>query len=79
LWPVERVFIDSKSDFYGEDFVRQYMRVILLEEGWEEVLDQYDVSWAILPTDERAANAIQSELGWAAIYQDDTTVILKKP
>jgi hypothetical protein len=79
LWPVERVFIDSKSDFYGENFVRKYGMVILLQEGWEEVLDQYDVSWAILPTDERAAHAIQSDLGWAAIYRDDTTVILKKP
>jgi hypothetical protein len=76
LWPVERVFIDSKSDFYGEDFVRQYMRVILLEEGWEEVLDQYDVSWAILPIDEPAAKAIKEELGWEVVYKDNTTVIL---
>jgi hypothetical protein len=76
LWPVERVFIDSKSDFYGEDFVRQYMRVILLEEGWEKVLDQYDVSWAILPTDERAAKAIKEELGWEVVYKDNTAVIL---
>jgi hypothetical protein len=79
LWPVERVFIDSKSDFYGEDFLREYVQVVLLQDNWEDVLVNYDVDWAILPIDERAANAIQSDLGWAAIYQDDTTVILKKP
>jgi len=51
--------------------------VILLQEGWEEVLDQYDVSWAILPTDERVAKAIQADLGWVPIYQDDTAIILR--
>ncbi len=79
LWPEYRVFIDSKSDFYGEDLVRQYIQVIYLDEGWEGVLDQYDVDWAILPTNTLSATAIQSELGWKVIYQDETAVILQGP
>jgi hypothetical protein len=57
--------------------MRQYRKVFYVEEGWEEVLDQYDVSWAILPTDERVAKAIQADLGWVPIYQDDTAIILR--
>jgi len=79
LWPQEKVFIDSKSDFYGEDFVRQYMKVIQLEKGWESVINQYNVSWAILPKYERAVEGIQEELGWEIIYQDNMAVILKEP
>lgn len=78
LWPEKQVFIDSKSDFYGEDFVRQYGKVIFQQEGWQEVLDQYDVSWAILPTGERAVRAIEEKLGWEVIYQDNTAVILRE-
>ncbi|HAL65366.1 MAG TPA: hypothetical protein DCP10_07365 [Bacteroidales bacterium] len=78
LWPEKRVFIDSKSDFFGEDFVRQYGKVILQQEGWQEVLDQYDVSWAILPTGERAVRAIEEKLGWVVIYQDNTAVIIRE-
>jgi len=78
LWPEKRVFIDSNSDFYGEAFVRQYMQVITLEDGWECVLDQYDVTWAILPIEMRVASAAQRELGWSIVYQDDTAVILRK-
>jgi len=78
LWPDKRVFIDSKSDFYGEDFVRQYLKVIDLEKGWEDVLDQYQVQWAILPADEAAALAIEADLGWDSIYEDATAVILRR-
>jgi hypothetical protein len=77
LWPEELVFVDTKQDFYGEAFMHQYRKVFYVEEGWEEVLDQYDVSWAILPTDERVAKAIQADLGWVPIYQDDTAIILR--
>jgi len=78
LWPDKRVFIDSNSDFYGEAFVRQYEQVTSLQEGWEDVLAAYDVSWAIFKLDRRAASAIQEELGWEVIYQDETAVILRK-
>jgi len=76
LWPEKRVFIDSKSDFYGEDFVRQYGQVIAQQDGWEDVLKQYNVDWAILPIDEPAAKAIQRDLGWKVIYEDETAVVL---
>jgi len=78
LWPEKRVFIDSKSDFFGEEFVRQYGKVILQQDGWQEVLDQYDVSWAILPKYEASAKAIQTELGWKLLYEDQTAIILKR-
>jgi len=76
LWPENLVFIDSKSDFYGEDFLRQYGQVIAQQDGWEYVLKQNNVDWAILPIDEPAADAIQRELGWKAIYEDETAVVL---
>jgi len=78
LWPENRVYIDGKVDFYGEDFTRQYAQVIWLQKGWEDVLDQYNVSWVIFPPNEPAAGAIQSELGWELIYEDDTAVIIRR-
>jgi hypothetical protein len=76
LWPEKRVFIDSKSDFYGEEFVRKYHQVISQKDDWENVLDNYEVDWAILPTDEPVSEAIEEELGWKVVYEDDTAVIL---
>lgn len=77
-WPDMRVFIDGQTDFYGEALTPQYVQVINAEEGWETVLDEYAVDWAILPLDMRAAIAIQRDLGWEATYEDSTTVILRR-
>ena len=78
LWPEKRVYIDSKSHFYGEEFVQEYLKIVNAEEGWQALLEPYGVSWALLPPDARVVDALQSELGWRIIYEDDTAVILRK-
>jgi hypothetical protein len=79
LWPDELVFIDSKSHLYGEEFVRQYLRTLRAEDGWEDILDEYKISWAILPPEAPLSAAIQEELKWETVYKDGTTVVLRKP
>ena len=78
LWPEERVFIDSKSDFYGEQFVRQYETVINGDEGWELIIEEYNVEWALIPPDLSIAHALQRDLGWKVVYEDETAAILRK-
>ena len=77
-WPDTLVFIDGQTDFYGEALSRQYMQVLYAEEGWESVLEEYDVAWAILPIEEISTRMIQLELGWHVIYEDETAIILQR-
>lgn len=77
-WPDLQVFIDGQTDFYGEALTRQYAQVILAEEGWEDVLQEYGVDWAILPPGSLAAREIQRGLGWVVVYEDKTAVILRQ-
>jgi hypothetical protein len=77
-WPELQVFIDGKVDFYGEAYVRQYAQVMNLEEDWEAVLDQYNVSWVILPKDELVVRILKLEPDWELIYEDETAVILSQ-
>lgn len=75
-WPAQRVFIDGQTDFYGEALTRQYEQVIGLAPAWQEVLQRYGVRWAILPPGSSLEQALVTELGWQAVYRDDTAVIL---
>ncbi len=77
-WPDTLVFIDGQTDFYGEALSRQYMQVLFAEEGWETVLEIYDIEWAILPVDQISVRMIQLELGWDVIYEDETATILHR-
>lgn len=76
LWPDQRVFLDSQTDFYGEALMREYEQVITASEGWENVLVRYNVSWVILSRETRLISALKKE-GWITLYKDNTAVILK--
>lgn len=78
-WPDYPVFIDGQTDFYGEALTRQYEQALTLAPGWEDVLRQYDVSWAILPAGSDLPEALRSRSGWRAVYEDETAIILVKP
>jgi hypothetical protein len=77
-WPDQPVFIDGQTDFYGEDLTRQYLRVRDFQEGWEHVLDQYQVTWIIIPTKVAFARELHEHPGWKSIYQDSTAEIFIK-
>ena len=76
LWPEQKGFIDSQSDLTGEA-TKLYLNVIALGDGWQSVLQRYDVQWAIIPVD----SALSQELikdGWSVLYKDSTTIILRQ-
>jgi hypothetical protein len=75
-WPEQLVFIDGQTDFYGEELTREYEQIITLREGWEKVLDLYDIQWALMPVESALVNALESRQNWKIVYQDSTAVIL---
>ncbi len=66
----ERVFIDDRSDFYGEPFYLEYGQVSLLEPGWQHVLDKYKIQWVLFPTNSKLACRLKEEPGWKLVDQD---------
>ena len=77
LNPRQQIFMDGHTHIYGETLTREYETVISLADGWQEVLDSYQVEWAILRTDSRLARALENR-NWKIIYQDDTTTVLTR-
>ena len=78
MWPAETVFIDGQTDFYGETLMREYIEVITLSEGWEDILERHDVSWMLIPRHEILANRLYTVDDWTAIYEDETAVIFRR-
>jgi hypothetical protein len=76
LWPEQKTFIDSQMDVTGEA-TQQYETVIALRVGWQELFEQYGITWAIIPPDWPLAKELIKQ-GWETAYQDQTAVILVK-
>ena len=78
MWPDELVFIDGQTDFYGETLMREYIEVITLTDGWEEILARHDVAWMLIPRNEILAQRMYTAKNWIAIYEDNTSVIFRR-
>jgi hypothetical protein len=77
LWPEKRVFIDSQTDVYGENFTRKYEQVITLTGDWQGILAEYDVQWAIIPPSWPLGDALR-KAGWRDVYHDETAVVYSR-
>ena len=77
VWPETLVFIDGQTDFYGEALTREYEQVITLAPGWQEILDKYQVDWALIPHGWPLPQSLAEE-GWQEVYSDPTAIILRR-
>ena len=77
-WPQYPVFIDGQTDFYGEALTREYESVISVSDNWWEILDKYQVDWVIIENNSPLAQVLVDQKGWKILYQDETSIILKK-
>ena len=78
LWPSERVFIDGQTDFFGEALTREYGKIILGEPGLDNLLDKYNISWAIVPVNSALSTYLSENINWKIVYRDSTSEIYSR-
>lgn len=72
--PGHRVFIDSRSDFYGPGILSDYVTIMGVAPGWEALLARYDIQWALLPKESTLAQVMAAQSGWSCHALDNTGV-----
>jgi len=73
-----KVFIDGRSDFYGQSFLQTYAEVADVKPGWQSVLKQYDVQVVLIPVDHALASALQLSPEWKRLYTDSMATIFQR-
>jgi len=76
-YPHGRVFIDGRSDFYGAEFARKYIRAMGAQAGWERYLSRYGVETVLLPPDAPLAGALKQSSAWHLVYDDGVALIFR--
>ncbi len=76
LWaaPDYPVFIDGRTDLYGDTLIRQWARIMAAEPGWEALLDQWHVRVVLIRRDAPLAQRLPAR-GWRLLYQDARSVL----
>jgi hypothetical protein len=75
LYPQYRVFVDGRSDLYGDQILTQGETAVHLHEGWRAILDDWDVQTILIPPNSALAQALFLDPGWNAPYHDSQASI----
>jgi hypothetical protein len=77
-WPEYKVFVDGRSDMYGVDIMKEYLKVITIKPGWDEVLKKYNITWVIYNAKTALSVLLMERDDWKLIYADKVANIFVK-
>jgi len=78
--PDHRTFIDGRTDFFGEALIRQFDDTTALRTNWLQAIQQYNVTWTLLPTDHRVNLALALLPDWECVHSNKVaTIYCKRP
>jgi hypothetical protein len=69
-------FIDSRAELYGDEFLKNYARIIAPEpDALKATLAKYKIGWTLLKPDCPAVAVLDMMPGWHRLYADDVAVV----
>ena len=75
FYPRHPVFFDGRSDMYGEEIMKDYLKLVNLEFDWKSVIDKYRIEWMLLPFDLPLPAALKDLPEWKVVYDDHRAII----
>lgn len=77
-WPHTKVWMDGRSDFFGQELGEETLKAARAEQGWADKLAAWGITHALLPQASPLAAAMRVS-GWEVLYNDRVAVALRKP
>jgi hypothetical protein len=69
------VFVDGRTDLFGDEIIGEWITVVQGGEGWETTLEHWQVDIALLDPG-RPVVPLLIETGWEVLYRDDQAILL---
>ena len=78
LYPGKKVFIDGRSDFYGDEFGERYLDLLNVQHGWQKTLDRYAVDTIVIAPRFALASTLKISRDWRVVYDDGVALIFRR-
>ncbi len=78
LYPSRQVFVDGRSDFYGDDFGERYLDVMNVKVGWDKTLDKYSIDTIVLSPKFALTSTLKISRDWRVVYDDGVAVVFRR-
>jgi len=78
LYPQTKVVVDDRHDLYGAEFIKDYLKIVLVQADWNKVLDEKHVNWVLVPSESSLANILKLTPEWSVIHEDSTATLFHR-
>ncbi|MGA2712203.1 MAG: hypothetical protein ABSG41_03775 [Bryobacteraceae bacterium] len=78
LYPAKQVFIDGRSDFYGDKFGEGYLDLIGVKYDWQQTLDKYAIDTIVIAPRFALASTLKISRDWRVVYDDGISVVFRR-
>jgi hypothetical protein len=75
LYPHYRMFVDGRSDLYGDEFLKQFETAMGVHKGWRATLDKPHVEAVLIPPDTPLAQALLLDPSWTSPCGDSVGLL----
>jgi hypothetical protein len=77
-YPAQRVFIDSRHNYYGDKIGNAYLAINNGGPTWRSLLDEYGITVVLVDTDAPLAALLQAAGGWRVIQGDAKFMLFER-
>jgi len=78
FYPRQRVFIDGRSDFYGESLGTEYLHLLQGAYDWRVILDRWGFEVALLPVQWPLVQILKLDPSWQVIKDDSHAILFRR-
>jgi hypothetical protein len=76
----QRIFVDGRSDFFGERIGLDSLALLGTDPGWREILDRWRFDTVLSPKEMRLAAALSKDPHWSVADRDgDAVLFVRNP
>jgi hypothetical protein len=78
FYPRIRIFVDGRSDLFGQTLGKEYIHTAGGQHDWEQVLDKYCIEAALVPIDWPLAELLKRNSGWRLVKDDGFAILFER-
>jgi type IV secretory pathway VirB2 component (pilin) len=76
LNPQQKVYVDGRSDFYGQEIGNEYLRMTGGQWDWEQIMQKNGFTSVLLPSDLPICQLLKRDAGWKVEEDSGKTILL---
>jgi hypothetical protein len=80
IWflPEDKVYIDGRTDLYGDEILNEWITIIQANEGWKDLLESRGITRVLIEPDRPLAKILPLD-GGVIVFRDKNSVIIDLP